>query len=1111
MVPEPLKQPSPESFPEIPGYRIEALLGRGATGVVYRAVQLAVDRAVAIKVLHPELAGGQAVRRLQREARTTAKLAHPGIVTAIDMGESHGLWWYAMELVNGPSLAVLLRSRGRLPERAALRLFIPLCEALQHAYEHGVVHRDIKPANILIDESGRARLVDLGLAFAEEDPLLTKAGGTLGTPHYVSPEQARNPQSADVRSDIWSLGATFYHAVCGRPPFQGDSVAEILSGVLYARIADPLELAPEISRNLALVLRQCLIRNPERRYQEPSELLADLERIRERRPVHVERRKLDPTIGERERRLRMLWIGSGIAAVALVSALFVWKPWRRGEMPSQPQDVPQVFEPLLKIESQSRRGRQFLAKSLTDLEALRPVPPEFVNEYHRVYAQVESEFEQAVSEFQGKLEQEFEHRLNDERDFVRAAELVGQRAVEFRLQKELVLSDVQMRDALTRLELDRKREQVARDEDRALEQLFRKLNEYSTNVLELKVANDERAGAWKSAHESLQQADTDPLGAAQLSAKGLTPALVDGKVKDLRIARLDPLLQELEQAWRDLDGSLQEWVDARAAEVRKSLESRDRLEGASEALVNDFQAHLAQVGLRESEWLPGVADVARTALAARAAELARLEEELREQDAEVFLEDQEQRLEGAWKERRYTAIAAAWSGQLDEAWLERVRERMAIELDEARLLEDLLARAAKAVQPGQATILVGNIERPGFIELDGDVLERGFLFRTGSTSAAERWTLRGLEGSPLAKAVMVGTGGVERLAGIPPRPADISDPLVRLERALFRYREGEREEAARTFASGPLPRERYGPLISDLQRRLETSREQFDKLHQEKLAEAMGRYRLIKRDSGHARDTAERLRRIQELLQDYSDLEWVRAKEPELRKLQDQLRAPNKPSVESAVREAFNPSSVRFLDGGRVHLRFDFSSGSPGKWFAGDWQQGPEGWRAKGEHDYAQLRNEHLWPRLLLAKPLDLDAPLSAEFDLLQPSESGRPRKFVASVAGFHVAFAGPTEQGGTARLLVRAGGTVGFETLLGEWDDPNRGIAVQGLQRGKVHTLRIELTLGRGKIRVLLDGVQLAEQDNPSPENKPGSASIVVRSLEPVLLKSVRLEAASK
>ena len=315
MVGEPQRVPRREEVPpNIPGYEILGFVGRGSSGAVYRARQLAVDREVAIKILHPHLAReSRIVRRLQREARTTARLAHPHIVSAVDMGEIDGRWWFAMEFVDGPSLAQRLRAEGRIREREALRLFIPLCEALGHLWEHGVVHRDIKPANILIDRAGGARLADLGLAVAEDDPSITGTGGTLGTPHYISPEQAVDPRKADVKSDIWSFGATLYHAVCGRPPFAGDSAAEVLSGVLYSPIPDPEEEEPALSSRLALVLRKCLTRDPTRRYQNPHELLLDLERVRERRAPRIARRTLEPVARRTDdARRRALLVGGGV-------------------------------------------------------------------------------------------------------------------------------------------------------------------------------------------------------------------------------------------------------------------------------------------------------------------------------------------------------------------------------------------------------------------------------------------------------------------------------------------------------------------------------------------------------------------------------------------------------------------------------------------------------------------------------------------------------------------------------------------------------------------------------------------------------------------------------
>jgi serine/threonine-protein kinase len=313
-------------LPGIEGYTIDGVLGHGATGTVVSGVQIAVDRPVAIKFLHPELCSDKrAIIRLQREARAAARLAHPGIISAVDMGVSEGRWWYAMELVEGISLAERIEERGTLTEREAIRLFAPIVDALEHAHGMGVIHRDVKPANILIDGRGRARLVDLGLAWAETDPRVT-SGGTLGTPHYISPEQARNPSDVDGRSDIWSLGATLFHALTGRPPFVGDSVAEVLSGVLYQPMPDPRGLVPGLSKGISLVLRKCLSRDPNLRYRAPLELLKDLERLRERRAPKVRPEELEPLTHGPGRTLRLVGVGV-LGLVAAGGWVAWWQPW----------------------------------------------------------------------------------------------------------------------------------------------------------------------------------------------------------------------------------------------------------------------------------------------------------------------------------------------------------------------------------------------------------------------------------------------------------------------------------------------------------------------------------------------------------------------------------------------------------------------------------------------------------------------------------------------------------------------------------------------------------------------------------------------------------------
>ena len=383
----PRRGPQPlATWPRIAGYRIEGAIGAGATGTVYRAIQEAVDRPVAIKVLHAEHSGNaRIVRRLVREARTLARLKHPGIVGAIDMGQSEGRWWFAMELVEGQSLSERLRSGGPLSEREALRLFLPLAEAVEHLAEHGVVHRDIKPANILLEGGdnrggrlGRPRLADLGLAFAEADPGITGEGALLGTPHYVSPEQARDPTDVSTQSDLWALGATLFHAVCGRPPFVGPSLAEVLAAVLHARVPDPRSLAPDLSPGFVLVLRKCLTRSTEQRYRTARELIADLELLRERRAPRVRRGELEPLAAPprpawRSPRLALLVAGSLVAGALLAGVLLE----RPGQAPSQPAPAASqsTFAPLEPLLARARNAPGELGPALSELEALRSAVP----------------------------------------------------------------------------------------------------------------------------------------------------------------------------------------------------------------------------------------------------------------------------------------------------------------------------------------------------------------------------------------------------------------------------------------------------------------------------------------------------------------------------------------------------------------------------------------------------------------------------------------------------------------------------------------------------------------------------------------------------------------
>ena len=208
--------PTPEEMDRlIPDYTFLALIGQGGMGAVYKAVQKRLDRIVAVKVLPPELAKEAGfTQRFEREAKALARLSHPNLVAVHDFGLS-GEWCYlVMEFVDGANLREVMRT-GRLTPPEALAIVPQICSALQYAHDQGVVHRDIKPENILLDQRGRVRIADFGLAKLRQDPdnagqTLTLSGSVLGTVHYMAPEQVEGCKDVDHRADIYSLGVVFY-------------------------------------------------------------------------------------------------------------------------------------------------------------------------------------------------------------------------------------------------------------------------------------------------------------------------------------------------------------------------------------------------------------------------------------------------------------------------------------------------------------------------------------------------------------------------------------------------------------------------------------------------------------------------------------------------------------------------------------------------------------------------------------------------------------------------------------------------------------------------------------------------------------------------------------
>jgi serine/threonine-protein kinase len=239
--PNPARSPGASASPNrtripevIGGFRITAKLGQGGMGAVFKAIQISMDRPVALKLLPPGLARNENfIERFRREARVSVQIAHPNLVQGIDVGQDQasGLWYFAMEFVSGEPLRAVLRRDGRLDERRALTIARDLAAGLAAAHRAGVIHRDVKPDNVMITPEGTAKILDLGLAKSEQDDSsLTQTGASLGTPLYMAPEQARGElQSIDAATDLYALGATLFHLIAGRPPFEGPTSAVILA------------------------------------------------------------------------------------------------------------------------------------------------------------------------------------------------------------------------------------------------------------------------------------------------------------------------------------------------------------------------------------------------------------------------------------------------------------------------------------------------------------------------------------------------------------------------------------------------------------------------------------------------------------------------------------------------------------------------------------------------------------------------------------------------------------------------------------------------------------------------------------------------------------------
>lgn len=270
---------------QLEGYQILEFISEGGMGSVYKARQISMDRLVAIKILNEKLVQNKDfIERFLLEAKAAGRLNHVHIIQVYEVGMNNGTYYFSMEFVDGPTVGRLLRDKGRILVEDSLDIIGPIAEALDFAHKNSLIHRDIKPENIMICSTGQVKLADLGLARNPKDEMVDLVDGkkiVWGTPSYMSPEQAMG-HNLDGRSDLYSLGATWYHMIAGNPPFAGNTDPEIMGHHISTPVPSLSDKITDISRDVVAILERLLKKQPEERYQSGEELARDIAACRSR-------------------------------------------------------------------------------------------------------------------------------------------------------------------------------------------------------------------------------------------------------------------------------------------------------------------------------------------------------------------------------------------------------------------------------------------------------------------------------------------------------------------------------------------------------------------------------------------------------------------------------------------------------------------------------------------------------------------------------------------------------------------------------------------------------------------------------------------------------------
>ncbi|MEO0512725.1 MAG: serine/threonine-protein kinase [Planctomycetota bacterium] len=264
----------------IPGFRVLGKLGAGAMATVYQAKQVSLDRMVAIKVLPRKFNDNtQFIERFYAEGRAAAALNHPNIVQAFDVGKAGDRHYFVMEYVQGRTVHDDIVSQKRFAEKDAIEIILQISRALEHAHQRGLIHRDVKPKNVMINQDGVVKLADMGLARAmsDKEAAEAEAGKAFGTPYYIAPEQIRGERDIGPQADIYSLGATFYHMVCGVVPYDGKNPTAVMHKHLKGELEPPDHVNPRLSAGVSEIIEMMMSRKAGKRYRSCGDLMTDLE------------------------------------------------------------------------------------------------------------------------------------------------------------------------------------------------------------------------------------------------------------------------------------------------------------------------------------------------------------------------------------------------------------------------------------------------------------------------------------------------------------------------------------------------------------------------------------------------------------------------------------------------------------------------------------------------------------------------------------------------------------------------------------------------------------------------------------------------------------------